>query len=108
MEDLREWLANYPWLIILDGLDEVPASSKPSSGNGGYSEFWIDANEVNADILVVATTRPQGYNDDFETNLYRHVSLAPLSKDLALHYVRRLVQIRYGNDYSRQEKITNR
>ena len=25
--DLREWLGAYPWLLVLDGLDEVPASS---------------------------------------------------------------------------------
>ena len=107
VEDLREWLANYPWLIILDGLDEVPASSNRRQVMEAIQNFWIDANDVNADIMVVATTRPQGYNDDFGTDLYRHVSLAPLSRDGALHYVRRLVQIRYGNDPNRQEKIIN-
>jgi len=26
-EDLMEWMTKYPWLVVLDGLDEVPSSS---------------------------------------------------------------------------------
>ncbi len=107
-DDLRLWLATYPWLIILDGLDEVPASSNRKEVLEAIRDFWIDANDVNADIMVVATTRPQGYNEDFGTDSYNHVWLTPLSSEQALHYAGRLVELRYGNNPSRQEKITSR
>jgi hypothetical protein len=107
-DDLRLWLATYPWLIILDGLDEVPASSNRKEVLDAIRDFWIDANDVNADIMVIATTRPQGYNEDFGTDLYNHVWLTPLSSKQALHYASRLVELRYGNDSSRQETINFR
>lgn len=108
VEDIRQWLANYPWLIVLDGLDEVPASSNRHQVLTAIRDFSVDANEVNADIMIVATTRPQGYNDDFNTDFYRHVWLAPLSKEQALHYARRLLGLRYENDSDRQSKIISR
>lgn len=108
VEDIRQWLANYPWLIVLDGLDEVPASSNRQQVLTAIRDFSVDANELNADIMVVATTRPQGYNDDFNTDFYRHVWLAPLSKEQALHYARRLLGLRYNNDSDRQSKIITR
>ncbi|MEL6578649.1 MAG: hypothetical protein AAFQ14_02765 [Cyanobacteria bacterium J06621_12] len=108
VEDIRQWLANYPWLIILDGLDEVPASSNRQQVLTAIKDFGVDANQVNADIMIVATTRPQGYNEDFDTDFYGHIWLAPLSKKQALHYARRLLEIRYENDSDRQSKIRSR
>ncbi len=107
-DDLRRWLAEYPWIIILDGLDEVPASSNRSDVLREISNFWIDVTDSNADILVVATTRPQGYNEDFSPKLYQHKWLAPLSVVRALHYAQRLTEIRYGKDPDRKEKILTR
>lgn len=104
-DDLREWLGAYPWLLVLDGLDEVPASTNRDDVLRRVEEFWIDAAQVNADVLVLATTRPQGYNDEFSPAYYQHLWLAPLSPTRALQYARRLVQVRYAGDSDRQEKI---
>ncbi|HBL11067.1 MAG TPA: hypothetical protein DD379_06610 [Cyanobacteria bacterium UBA11162] len=108
IDDLRQWLQQYPWLIILDGLDEVPASSNRDEVLTAVQDFWIDAADSNADIMVVATTRPQGYNQDFSPELYRHVWLAPLSPVRALYYARRLTEVRYTDEPERQEKILTR
>lgn len=108
IDDLRQWLQQYPWLIILDGLDEVPASSNRDEVLTAVQDFWIDAADSNADIMVVATTRPQGYNQDFSPELYRHVWLAPLSPVRALYYARRLTEVRYTDEPDRQEKILTR
>ena len=105
VEDIRQWLANYPWLIVLDGLDEVPASSNRDRVLTAIRDFNVDVDELNADVMIVATTRPQGYNQDFDTDYYNHVYLSPLSKEQALHYARRLLKLRYSNDNERQLKI---
>lgn len=106
--DLRCWLGGYPWLIVLDGLDEVPATSNRAAVLRAISDFWVDANECQADILVIATTRPQGYNDDYSPQDYHHKWLAPLSTVRALHYGSRLAEVRYGNNPDRKEKVITR
>lgn len=107
-DHLRKWLGSYPWLILLDGLDEVPASSNRDAVLSAIDDFWIDATAASADVLVVATTRPQGYNKDFAPALYRHRYLTPLSNARALHYANRLVKIRYHQEQDRQKKILER
>jgi hypothetical protein len=95
-DDLRAWLGSYPWFVVLDGLDEVPASTNRDAVLAAVRNFWVDAAEAQADLLLLATTRPQGYNDDFSPTIYRHVWLAPLSLARAMHYARRLAASRWG------------
>ncbi len=104
----REWLAEHPWLLVLDGLDEVPASSNRARVMETIRDFWIDATQAQADLLVIATTRPQGYNDDFSPTVYRHVALSPLSVELARRYGTRLAQARHPTDADRQKRIVAR
>ena len=107
-DDLRDWLAQYPSLIIFDGLDEVPSSSNRDQVLEAIRDFWIDASNSNADVLSIATSRPQGYNEDFSPSFYRHQRLAPLSKDLGKHFAQRLADVRYGSDLDRKQKVLNR
>ncbi|OAH98836.1 hypothetical protein A1353_21675 [Methylomonas methanica] len=103
-DDLRCWLASYPWLLVLDGLDEVPASSNRDQVITAVQNFLIDAQGCNADLLLLATTRPQGYNDDFSNQYYQHYELLPLDVPRALNYADRLLEQRWGGD---QDKIEN-
>jgi hypothetical protein len=107
-DDLRGWLAAYPWVLILDGLDEVPASSNRSDVLSAIRDFWVDAAQINADILVIATSRPQGYNNDFSPRHYAHRWLAPLSAERAMKYAELLVRLRFAADEDRQNKIIER
>ena len=105
---LRTWFQHYPCVVIFDGLDEVPSSSNREEVLQSIREFWVDATDLQADILAIATTRPQGYNQDFARSNYRHMSLAPLSKDMGLHFAKRLVNVRYGSDTERKTKVLQR
>ncbi len=107
-ETLRTWLGEYPWLLVLDGLDEVPASSNRTAILELIRDFWVDAANEDADVLVLATTRPQGYNNDFSPKSYRHVTLKPLSPEYALQYGRRLAQARHGADEGKRNKVVER
>ena len=108
VDDLRVWIAKYPCLIVFDGLDEVPSSSNRDQVLDAIRAFWVDATESNADLLCLATSRPQGYNEDFAPSYYQHERLAPLTKTVGLHFANRLVDIRYGSDTDRKEKILRR
>lgn len=99
--DLRSWLGAYPWFLVFDGLDEVPASTNRVQLMTALSEFLLDARSDNADMLIVATSRPQGYSDDFSPDSYRHLWLTPLPPADALHYASRLVDVRYGLESDR-------
>lgn len=60
-ESLRDWLRHYPWLLILDGLDEVPSSSNRKDVVHAIRSFLIETKDLEADILVVASSRLEGY-----------------------------------------------
>lgn len=107
-DDLRRWLKFYPWLIVLDGLDEVPATSNRNQVLEATTEFFSQAAVLDADVLVVATTRPQGYNDEFSPRFYTHRYLSPLSEERALHYAERLTKSRYAAEPARKAKILRR
>lgn len=108
LDDLRAWLAAYPWLLVLDGLDEVPASSNRSEVLAAIQNFLVDAHGCNADLLLVATTRPQGYNDDFSSRYYRHRHLLSLEVPQALHYAGRLIDQRWGGDADKVQTLMER
>lgn len=85
---LREWFSNHPTVIILDGLDEVPSSANRSVVLRAVNEFWDEASQ--ADLLMVVTTRPQGYNDDLDPKLYTKLELVPLRPEQAIEYANKL------------------
>jgi hypothetical protein len=102
------WLSEYPSLIVLDGLDEVPLASSREAIVTALQEFWIDMSQCNADCLAIATTRPQGYTDEFSPRYYQHLWLAPISTPRALRYSRRLLAARFPDDIQKQGKIFGR
>ena len=106
-DDFRRWLGAYPWVLVLDGLDEVPASSNRQQVMQAIRDFVsVEAHGANADLLVLATTRPQGYSEEFDPSLYHHLSLAPLSSDYALDYGLRLARARHPGQPTRIEELT--
>ena len=108
VSDLSRFLSIYPSVMIFDGLDEVPASSNRDKVLDAIQDFWIDASGANADILAIATSRPQGYHKDFAPQFYRHRQLAELSDDLSWHYAQRLAAVRYRSDEERRERVLGR
>lgn len=108
VEDLRQWLEEYPWLVVLDGLDEVPASSNRSQVLAAVRDFFVDISMCNGDVLVLATTRPQGYNDEFSPTRYHHRWLAPLAISRALHYGQTLAEITYAHNAPRKKEVLAR
>lgn len=107
-QDFEALLVAYPIVLILDGLDEVPASTNRDELLSAVREFWVDVASSKIDALVVATSRPQGYNEDFSPKLYEHRWLVPLSSERALDYGTKLANVRFRNDANRVDKVVGR
>lgn len=106
VDDLRSSLVAFPLLLVLDGLDEVPASGGRGPMMDAVRAFRTELANAGAQGLVIATTRPQGDTGDFEA--FEKRWLSPLSRARALNYARRLVAVRYWDQEDRREKIQDR
>lgn len=101
-------IASYPSILVLDGLDEVPASSNRSQVLAAIQDFSVDVATGGMDMLILATSRPQGYDEDFSPQIYDHRWLVPLPKDKAIEYGTKLANVRFFGDADRISKIVGR
>lgn len=90
-EDIRNWFQQFPCLLILDGLDEVPPSSNRHEVVAAIQNFLIEARDLQADLMVIATSRPDGYSGEFDGDEVAQFHLLPFSKNRALVCAQRYV-----------------
>ena len=81
---LKRALGERGWLIVFDGLDEVPNDVKDAVA--AEVRTFVDEViiEVNGDILTLCTSRPQGYSGQFSDMDGPVVNLISLPPDVAL------------------------
>lgn len=103
-EDVRKWLRNYPNVLILDGLDEVPATANRNEVIRAINEFWDDV--TSADTLMLVTTRPQGYNDDLDPKYYTKLEMTPLQPAQAIACAEKLAGDRIVDPIQRDRVLT--
>jgi len=108
VELFRRWLGAYPWFLVLDGLDEVAPGAGRDRVLRCIEDFQVDVAHERADVFVLATTRPQGYNDDFSPHRYDHHRLVDLTPEAALGYGSRLARARYGAGGERAATVVER
>jgi hypothetical protein len=97
VDDLRAWLRACPWLLVLDGLDEVPASGNRDVVVKSIDTFWDEVHLASADVLVIVTSRPQGYKQALSRRHWEHWELAPLSVMQAKKVAARLGEVRLSD-----------
>lgn len=100
----RRWLTRIPWAVIMDGLDEVPSSANRRQLFDALSTFTALGRASGADIVLIGTTRPQGYDGDFGDA--KHVFLQPLPAATALAYADNFLLVRNGADYPENERTS--
>lgn len=106
IEEIRNLLKNLSFLFIFDGLDEVPATSNREDilkEINHYVEVEITNN--NCDALVIATTRPQGYNNDFNRMSLEKIQLVPLSVNECQNYIIKIVS-KFSDDPDQVSELT--
>jgi hypothetical protein len=102
---LKVALQRDQFVRLKDAGSEVPPTGERPAILDAISIFFTEASEVNADILVVVTTRPQGYNKDLDEKLWEHWRLADLEPEQALNYAKAFGEARYPEDVHRREDV---
>jgi len=106
--DFRVMLEKLSFLFIFDGLDEVPATSNRNEVIIEISEFInFELHTIHCDALVIATTRPQGYSNEFDKKHYTHFTLGDLDSETCFEYLKKLLSntLDSGDERTRQLKI---
>lgn len=107
-QQLNSWLSKWPWVVVLDGLDEVPDASTRENLLEKIADFTTDVAQAGADVYILATTREQGYERDLTMLEPTEHKLASLDKDQALAYAARLVTARYPGDEDSAREVLKR
>ncbi|MFY1596566.1 NACHT domain-containing protein [Micromonospora sp. WMMD737] len=89
--DLHTVLAENPCLLVLDGLDEVTDIVLRRVLMERITEFTERCTLLDADVQVLATTRPTGYSEQFDRRVYPHLRLVKLQPQQVQEYVSRWV-----------------
>ncbi|MFJ7071258.1 NACHT domain-containing protein [Streptomyces sp. NPDC098781] len=105
---IKRWLRTWPCLLVLDGLDEVVSRETREEVMSRISDFLLEARQIDADLLVIATTRPQGYKGEFHSGDYETLTLVPMPDSDALHYAERLAAARHRDDPDMRDTVLER
>jgi hypothetical protein len=102
---LNTWLRQCPWLLVLDGLDEVTEPDTRRRVIERIVEFVNNARADNCDLLVILTTRPVGYTENIDPKSFETVALDDLTPAEAVAYGAKAARIRIGEQPERVEKV---
>lgn len=105
---LRKWITIHPTLIVCDGLDEVPPTGERNAILEAIAQLETDLTDSHCDLLLVVTTRQQGYNNDLSGQSWEHWLLTDLTSERAMSYARVLSAVRYPEDSERAEQIVSK
>lgn len=102
---LSSWMKQWPWFLVLDGLDEV---TEPSTRKRLIEQLTIFVNEAEAeqcDVLVMVTTRPTGYTERIAPNHFERIDLDTLELTSAVRYGILATRVRLKTDVDRIDKV---
>lgn len=102
--ELATLLRATPWLLVLDGLDEVPVSAGRRETLALVEHFLRELRDSPG--MLVGTTRPHGYQNDF--GAARELRLAEFSPGRALSYAKRLVEDWFADEPDDQRRLIER
>lgn len=101
-------MTGWPWMLVLDGLDEVTEPAIRKRLIARVTEFVNDAEANHCDMLVVLTTRPIGYTENIAPNHFERIELDDLELTEAVRYGDLATRVRLGNDLDRIERVRKR
>ena len=103
---LNSWLGVSPWVLILDGLDEVPSLAARTAVYDQVEQFWAKVDDLGADVLMVVTTRPTGYDERLPEDHFEHLQLKQLPPADSAELTKRLSAKRFeGDDVMKAEVV---
>jgi hypothetical protein len=105
---LSRWLRSWPWLLVLDGLDEVTSPDVRRHVLDEIESFVEEADRFDADLLVVLTTRPTGYTERVAPGHFTQFDLRYLDAESAAEYGRLVTSQRLADDLDRRDQVLAR
>jgi hypothetical protein len=105
---LKRWLRWWPWIVILDGLDEVTSPEVRRRVLDEIESFVEEADRLDADLLVVLTTRPTGYTERIAPDHFAQFDLRYLDGESAVGYGRLVTSQRLADDLDRRDQVLKR
>jgi hypothetical protein len=102
---LQSWMKQWPWFLVLDGLDEVTEPTVRKRLIQRVTEFVNDAEAENCDVFVVLTTRPIGYTENVAPTQFERIDLDYLEPAEAVRYGTLATGVRLRGDVDRIEKV---
>ncbi|NWF27514.1 hypothetical protein HW130_14780, partial [Streptomyces sp. PKU-EA00015] len=88
-DDLHHILRQNPTLLILDGLDEVTDPDLRKILLSRVAEFVDRCETLEANLQILASTRPTGYTKEFDPAVFLHMRLSKLEPTQVRSYVSR-------------------
>lgn len=105
---LQSWFKQWPWVLVLDGFDEVASAEARRRVYESVTDFLAQAASNGCDLLTVITTRPQGYDNEFEIPGVSQIVLKPLNTEQALGYARKFARHHFGDADEDRELVLRR
>lgn len=102
---LSSWMKQWPWFLVLDGLDEVTEPSLRRRLIQQVTEFVDEAEAEDCDVLTILTTRLVGYTEHIAPTHFERIDLDHLSLEEAVRYGTLAVQARLRDDVDRVDKV---
>lgn len=105
--DIQDILSCHPCLLILDGLDEVYVPKLQRRMLDSVEEFLGAAERLNSDLMVIATSRPSGYDHQFfEPERFLTLELDLLKNDKVTKYVEQWLDAKELGEEKNTEILT--
>jgi hypothetical protein len=105
---LKTWMQRWPWLLVLDGLDEVTEPAVRKRLIERVTEFVNDAEADKCDVLIILTTRPVGYTENIAPAHFERIDLDYLELAEAVRYGDLATKVRLRTDIDRIERVRTR
>lgn len=105
---MTTWQREWPWFVVLDGLDEVTEPTVRATVIERIVSFVNESDGDDCDVFVLLTTRPVGYTENISPALFRTLSLADLTPGEAVQYGTAVTNLRLRDDDERRQTVIKR
>lgn len=96
-----------PVVVVLDGFDEVGSSDDRARIIQSANLLLSRLKEADYPCQILATTRPQGYSDEFSavSVAFEKIHLSPLSKVEAIAYAEKIINAKMASADQREKAL---
>ncbi|GAT01601.1 NACHT domain-containing protein [Mycolicibacterium fortuitum] len=95
---LDAWFKTWPCALMFDGLDEVTHPAVRQRVISEITQLVRDADDNDADLFVIVTTRPTGYTERLLPEYFDQVDLSDFTQVEAAAYAKHITSLRLNDD----------